>query len=57
MNDLILNNGIRMPQVGFGTFLLQGEKCKNAVREAIIAGYRMIDTAEKPELAETATTW
>lgn len=46
MNDLILNNGVKMPQVGFGTFLLQGEDCKNAVREAVTAGYRMIDTAE-----------
>ena len=35
-----------MPQVGFGTFLLHGEDCKNAVREAVTAGYRMIDTAE-----------
>lgn len=46
MNDFILNNGIRMPRVGFGTFLLQGEDCKTAVREAISTGYRMIDTAE-----------
>lgn len=46
MNTFVLNNGIKMPQVGFGTFLLQGEDCKNAVREAISAGYRMIDTAE-----------
>lgn len=28
MNDFILNNGVKMPQVGFGTFLLQGEDCK-----------------------------
>lgn len=46
MNDFILNNGVKMPQVEFGTFLLQGEDCKNAVREAVTAGYRMIDTAE-----------
>lgn len=46
MNDFILNNGVKMPQVGFGTFLLQGEDCKNTVREAVSAGYRMIDTAE-----------
>ena len=45
MNTFVLNNGISMPQIGFGTFLLQGEDCKNAVREAISAGYRMIDTA------------
>ena len=46
MNTFVLNNGISMPLIGFGTFLLQGEDCKNAVREAISAGYRMIDTAE-----------
>ena len=46
MNTFVLNNRISMPQVGFGTFLLQGEDCKNAVREAIRASYRMIDTAE-----------
>lgn len=46
MNDFILNNGVKMPQVGFGTFLLQGEDCKNTVREAVSAGYQMIDTAE-----------
>ena len=46
MNTFVLNNGISMPLIGFGTFLLQGENCKNAVREAITAGYRMIDTAE-----------
>ena len=35
-----------MPLIGFGTFMLGGETCKNAVREAIENGYRMIDTAE-----------
>ena len=35
-----------MPLVGFGTFMLGGENCKNAVAEAIQSGYRMIDTAE-----------
>ena len=35
-----------MPLVGFGTFMLSGETCKNAVAAAIENGYRMIDTAE-----------
>ena len=46
MESLILNNGIQMPLVGFGTFMLGGESCKNAVAEAIKNGYRLIDTAE-----------
>ena len=35
-----------MPLAGFGTFLLNGEICTNAVASAIETGYRMIDTAE-----------
>ncbi len=46
MEYLTLNNGIQMPLVGFGTFMLGGETCKNAVDAAIKCGYRMIDTAE-----------
>ena len=44
MDYLTLNNGTRMPLVGFGTFMPGGEACTNAV--AIRGGYRMIDTAE-----------
>lgn len=46
MEYLTLNNGVQMPLVGFGTFMLDGETCKNAVAAAIENGYRMIDTAE-----------
>lgn len=46
MEYLTLNNGVQMPLVGFGTFMLGGETCKNAVASAIENGYRMIDTAE-----------
>ena len=46
MDYLTLNNGIRMPLVGFGTFMLGGEACAEAVAAAIENGYRMIDTAE-----------
>lgn len=46
MEYLTLNNDVRMPLVGFGTFMLSGEACKNAVACAIQTGYRMIDTAE-----------
>ncbi len=46
MEFLTLNNGIQMPLVGFGTFMLGGEICTEAVATAIQSGYRMIDTAE-----------
>lgn len=70
MEHLTLNNGIQMPLVGFGTFMLGGESCTNAVASAIENGYRMIDTAqaygkkepligkpETPELVEFSLTW
>lgn len=46
MEYLTLNNGIQMPLIGFGTFMLGGEACTEAVAAAIESGYRMIDTAE-----------
>lgn len=46
MEYLTLNNGVKMPLVGFGTFMLGGETCTDSVAAAIESGYRMIDTAE-----------
>ena len=46
MNTLKLSNGIEMPMLGFGTFLMGGQDCENAVLTAIKNGYRLIDTAE-----------
>ena len=46
MDHFTLNNGISMPLVGFGTFMLGGGTCTRAVAAAIKSGYRMIDTAE-----------
>ncbi|MGN1311914.1 MAG: aldo/keto reductase [Bacilli bacterium] len=46
MEYLKLNQGKEMPLLGFGTFLLNGEDCENAVLNAIKCGYRLIDTAE-----------
>jgi 2,5-diketo-D-gluconate reductase A len=40
-----LINGVKMPILGFGTFMLRDELCKNSVRDAITLGYRLIDTA------------
>ncbi|PEL13845.1 aldo/keto reductase [Bacillus sp. AFS017336] len=46
MKKVILNNGVEMPILGFGVFQMQDEnECEQAVYDAIIAGYRLIDTA------------
>lgn len=44
--DVKLNNGLKMPMLGFGTYGLSGEICQKSVVEAISAGYRLIDTAK-----------
>lgn len=41
-----LNNKLKMPQLGFGTWKLrEGSECENAVKWALEAGYRLVDTA------------
>nr|MBO4517521.1 aldo/keto reductase [Clostridia bacterium] len=45
MKEFVLNNGVKMPNVGIGTFLLEPKDAENSVREALKMGYRMIDTA------------
>jgi len=44
--SLVMNNGLHIPQVGFGVFLVPPEETKQAVAEALKAGYRLIDTAQ-----------
>lgn len=46
MQTVKLNNGIEMPQLGFGVFQVTDQKeCEDAVYNALQAGYRLIDTA------------
>ncbi|PAE08990.1 2,5-diketo-D-gluconic acid reductase [Terribacillus saccharophilus] len=46
MQKVNLNNGVEMPILGFGVFQIQDEnECEQAVYDAIMAGYRLIDTA------------
>jgi 2,5-diketo-D-gluconate reductase A len=42
---LSLGHGAEMPLLGFGTWQIRGEKAYEAVRDALEAGYRHIDTA------------
>jgi 2,5-diketo-D-gluconate reductase A len=44
--SVTLNNGVQMPQVGFGVFLIPLEETKAAVTTAFECGYRHIDTAK-----------
>lgn len=40
-----LNNGVRMPMAGIGTFLLSPDEAEASVLSALECGYRLIDTA------------
>ena len=47
MEFVTLNNGLKMPKVGFGVYRIKDHKqCKQALLDAIDAGYRLIDTAQ-----------
>lgn len=41
-----LNNGVEMPLLGYGVYLVSPEECERCVAEAIATGYRLIDTAQ-----------
>lgn len=43
--DYVLNNGVKMPKVGLGVFKVSDEKAAEIVKEGIMQGYRLIDTA------------
>lgn len=45
MEYATLNNGVKMPMEGIGTFLLTPDEAENSVAHALKAGYRLIDTA------------
>lgn len=45
MEDVTLNNGLKMPMVGIGTFLLTPDEAESSVLNALECGYRLIDTA------------
>ncbi|HLF36274.1 MAG TPA: aldo/keto reductase [Cyclobacteriaceae bacterium] len=46
IEEITLNNGIKMPVLGFGTLYLRDDVGVNCVAEAISLGYRLIDTAK-----------
>ncbi|HIR35019.1 MAG TPA: aldo/keto reductase [Candidatus Faecimorpha stercoravium] len=45
MEYISLNNGVKMPMAGIGTFLLSPDEAETSVLHALECGYRLIDTA------------
>ena len=41
-----LNNGVRMPMLGYGVYQVSNAECERCVLDAISVGYRAIDTAQ-----------
>ena len=47
MTDVELRHGAVMPRIGLGTWRIDAAETERVVADAILAGYRLIDTAEK----------
>lgn len=45
MEFITLNNGVKCPVIGIGTFMLSPAEAENSVREALKMGYACVDTA------------
>ncbi len=46
MEFVILSNGVKMPQLGYGVYQVSKEECERCVLDALAVGYRHIDTAQ-----------
>ncbi len=46
MEYVTLNNGVKMPLLGYGVYQVSNEECEKCVLDAISTGYRSIDTAQ-----------
>ena len=46
MKTVTLNNGVVMPQIGYGVYQVSPSECERCVSDALSVGYRMIDTAQ-----------
>ena len=50
MEKLKLNDGIVMPSIGIGTFLLSSDEAEASVKEALKVGYRLLMLIKMKEL-------
>lgn len=46
MKYVTLNNGVKMPVLGYGVYQVEPDECERCVSDAVEAGYRLIDTAQ-----------
>ncbi len=46
MEYITLSNGVKMPTLGYGVFLVSPDECERCVSDALSMGYRLIDTAQ-----------
>ena len=46
METIKLSNGVEMPLLGYGVFLVSPQECERCVTDALSTGYRLIDTAQ-----------
>ena len=46
MEYITLSNGVKMPTLGYGVFLVSPDECERCVTDALSVGYRLIDTAQ-----------
>lgn len=46
METVHLNNGVEMPQMGYGVYQVSSSECERCVSDALRTGYRLIDTAQ-----------
>ena len=46
MEYIKLSNGVEMPLLGYGVFLVSPDECERCVTDALEVGYRLIDTAQ-----------
>jgi diketogulonate reductase-like aldo/keto reductase len=57
MQYVTLNNGTRMPILGFGVFQIPAEETERAVTEALAAGYREIGAEYGKSVAQVVLRW
>ena len=46
METITLNNGVKMPQLGYGVYQVEPAEAERCVSDALSVGYRMVDTAQ-----------
>ena len=46
MEFVVLRNGVKMPQLGYGVYQVTKAECERCVLDALRTGYRLIDTAQ-----------